>query len=97
MRWCLSVETFSGAILRRGFILPFELLYLIRTYCFYFNVLIFFFIYFFLLITFIGKDYFNLELGRDLDEGWYDVLLTFDLVETKTKSLILCFCFGLCF
>lgn len=45
-----------------------------------------FFIYFFLLIIFIGKDYFNLEVGRDVDEGWYDVLLTFDLVETKAKS-----------
>lgn len=44
---------------------------------------------FFLLIIFIGKDYFNLEVGRDVDEGWYDVLLTFDLVETKAKS---CFC-----
>lgn len=56
-----------------------------------------FFIYFFLLIIFIGKDYFNLEVGRDVDEGWYDVLLTFDLVETKAKSWFLCFCFGLCF
>lgn len=82
---------------RRGFILPFELFYLIRTYCFCFNVLIFFSFIFFLLITFIGKDYFNLELGRDVDEGWYDILLTFDLVETKTKRWILCFCFGLCF
>lgn len=46
--------------------------------------------YFFFLIIFIDKDYFNLELGRDVDEGWYDILLTFDLVETKAKSCILC-------